>query len=208
VGQNPLFRTIFLKLTASFIALRTKKAVELVRELQANPSPLIALDLETFGPGEKGGLYPDLGHIRLLSICVPCSKPVLFDVGYLGYGSLPWSELFANRETIAHNACFEIKWILDKFGFRLPKIFDTMLAARHLQNGIDGERQHVGLATVMQRYLGRDLPRNSNGAISGVNSSPCRSSSMPPAMLNISTCFVRSCGSGLMVPMAEVCCRL
>jgi DNA polymerase I-like protein with 3'-5' exonuclease and polymerase domains len=135
------------------------KAVELFRELQANPSPLIALDLETFGPGEKGGLYPDLGHIRLLSVCVPCSKPVLFDVGCMGYASLPWSELFAGRETVAHNACFEIKWILDKFGFRIPKVFDTMLAARHLQNGIDGERQHVGLATVMQRYLGRTLSK-------------------------------------------------
>jgi DNA polymerase I-like protein with 3'-5' exonuclease and polymerase domains len=132
-----------------------EKAVELFGLLQANPSPRIALDLETFGPGEKGALYPDLGQIRLLSVCVPGSKPVLFDVGYLGYISLPWSELFARRETIAHNAGFEIKWILAKLGFRLPKVFDTMMAARHLQNGIDGERQHAGLALVMKRYLGR-----------------------------------------------------
>jgi hypothetical protein len=146
--------------TEGFVYCKShEKALELLHELGVNPSPLIALDLETFGPGEKGGLYPDLGQIRLLSVCVCGSKPVLFDVGYLGYDTLPWQQLFENRVTLCHNAAFELKWIQAKLGFRIPKVFDTMYAARLLQNGIDGERQHVGLATVMKRYLGRTLSK-------------------------------------------------
>ena len=149
-------------------------AQEQIRELNANPSTLISLDLETckatgadelpartregFWKG-KEALYPHLGEIRLLTVCVPGSRTVVFDLRRLGTDTLPWRSLFENRETIVHNGMFECKWIQAKLGFRLPKVFDTMHAAHTLQNGIDGQRNHLGLATIVKRYLGRTVSK-------------------------------------------------
>jgi DNA polymerase I-like protein with 3'-5' exonuclease and polymerase domains len=151
---------------------------EQIRALNANPSTLISLDLETckatgadentpplrtraregFWTG-KEALYPHLGEIRLLTVCVPGSRAVVFDLRRLGTDTLPWRSLFENRETIVHNGMFECKWIQAKLGFRLPKVFDTMHAAHTLQNGIDGQRNHLGLATIVKRYLGRTVSK-------------------------------------------------
>jgi DNA polymerase I-like protein with 3'-5' exonuclease and polymerase domains len=149
-------------------------AAELIRGLNANPSPLISLDLETFGVSGakenthytgaharvgpwagKEALYPHLGEIRLLTVCVPGSKTIVFDFRALSGAELPWRSLFETRETIVHNGMFECKWLKAKLGFRLPKIFDTMHAAHLLQNGVDGQRNHLGYAVVVKRYLGR-----------------------------------------------------
>jgi DNA polymerase I-like protein with 3'-5' exonuclease and polymerase domains len=121
----------------------------------------IALDIETYGPDPKAGLFPHRGHIRLLTVQVQDSRPVIFDLKRIGpCHELDWSTLFEGRETIAHNAQFEFKWFLHHFGFRIPKIFCTMHAARLLQNGIDGEFEHAGLATVAKRYLGRSISKD------------------------------------------------
>jgi DNA polymerase I-like protein with 3'-5' exonuclease and polymerase domains len=153
-------------------------AKDRIRELNANPATLISLDLETckatgahentplsrararegFWTG-KEALYPHLGEIRLLTVCVPGSRTVVFDLRRLGTDTLPWRSLFESRETIVHNGMFECKWLRAKLGFRLPKVFDTMHAAHTLQNGIDGQRNHLGLATIVKRYLGRTVSK-------------------------------------------------
>jgi DNA polymerase I-like protein with 3'-5' exonuclease and polymerase domains len=153
--------------TPKFIYCRdSDRAAELIRGLNANPSALISLDLETCkASGAKGlwagkeALYPHLGEIRLLTVSVPGSKPVVFDFRVLVGADLPWRSLFENRETIVHNGMFECKWLKAKLGFRLPKIFDTMHAAHLLQNGIDGQRNHLGYAKVVKRYLGRIISK-------------------------------------------------
>jgi hypothetical protein len=121
--------------------------------LCSSPGP-VALDLETYGPTPDSGLYPHRGDIRLLTVALPGDVPVIFDLRALGYDSLPWPKLFMSREIVAHNAVFELKWLLGKLSAWPAKVFCTMHAARLLQNGIDGERQHAGLATVLERYLG------------------------------------------------------
>jgi DNA polymerase I-like protein with 3'-5' exonuclease and polymerase domains len=156
--------------TTKFIYCRDlDRATELVRELNTKPSPLISLDLETFKASGvkqntpllregvwvgKEALYPHLGEIRLITVSVPGSKTVVFDFRVLG-AELPWRSLFDSRETIVHNGMFECKWLKAKLGFRLPKVFDTYHAAHLLQNGIDGQRNHLGYATIVKRYLGR-----------------------------------------------------
>jgi DNA polymerase I-like protein with 3'-5' exonuclease and polymerase domains len=156
--------------TPKFIYCRdSDRAEELIRGLNANPSTLISMDLETCkasGAKEntrvgswtgKEALYPHLGEIRLLTVSVPGSKTVIFDFRALSGADLdlPWRSLFETRETIVHNGMFECKWLKAKLGFRLPKVFDTMHAAHLLQNGIDGQRNHLGYAKVVKRYLGR-----------------------------------------------------
>ena len=128
-------------------------------ELVAHHSPVISLDLETYGKEPKDGLFPHLGEIRLLTVCLPQANPVIFDLKRIGYDVLPWKELFASRETIVHNGMFEFKWALGKLGVRLPKLFDTMHAVRLLQNGVDGGRQYASLALVLERYLGRTISK-------------------------------------------------
>jgi DNA polymerase I-like protein with 3'-5' exonuclease and polymerase domains len=93
---------------------------------------------------------------------------VVFDIRALGAAELPWRSLFENREAIVHNGMFECKWVKAKLGFRLPKVFDTLHAAHLLQNGIDGQRNHLGLATVLKRYLGRTIDKEEQKSNFGV----------------------------------------
>jgi DNA polymerase I-like protein with 3'-5' exonuclease and polymerase domains len=128
------------------------------------PATQITLDFETYGKDRRAGLHPHLGDIRLLTVALASpagswGRIAVFDLKRLGTNCLPWRDLFKGREVIVHNGMFEFKWALMKLGVRLENIFDTMHAARLLQNGIDGGRQHAGLATIVERYLGRTLSK-------------------------------------------------
>jgi hypothetical protein len=138
---------------------QTVETREIFEQLISNPSPVISLDFETYGKEQRDGLFPHLGEIRLLTVCLPQGKPVIFDLKRIGYAALPWGELFKSRETIVHNGMFEFKWALGKLGLRLPKLFDTMHACRLLQNGIDGGRQYASLSVVLERYLSRTISK-------------------------------------------------
>ena len=110
-----------------------------------------------------------MGEIRLLTVRVPGSKTVEFDLRRIGETSLDWRSLFEGRETIINNAMFECKWIGAKLGFRLPKVFDTMHAAHLLQNGVDGQLNHLGLSTLLKRYLGRSISKKEQLSDFGVD---------------------------------------
>ena len=110
-----------------------------------------------------------MGEIRLLTVRVPGSKTVEFDLRRIGETSLDWRSLFEGRETIINNAMFECKWIGAKLGFRLPKMLDTMHAAHLLQNGVDGQLNHLGLSTLLSDTWGAQSPRKSNAANPGVD---------------------------------------
>jgi DNA polymerase I-like protein with 3'-5' exonuclease and polymerase domains len=163
LAEEPIIAEVSLS-TADFIyCAGAEVAMEYFSELLANPiSEPFALDIETYPTWEhpKAALYPHLGEIRLVSICTPGGAPIVFDLKRIGpCPGLDWAELFKEREVIVHNASFELKWFRAKFGFWLPRVFDTMHAARVLQNGVDGERNHTGLKTVLERYLGRTISK-------------------------------------------------
>jgi hypothetical protein len=75
-------------------------------ELLKSPKSVISLDFETYGKEPRDGLFPHLGELRLLSVHLAGSLPVIFDLQRIGYSSLPWVKLFENRETIIHNGMF------------------------------------------------------------------------------------------------------
>lgn len=117
---------------------------------QSRPSPL-GVDIETYGECSGDALNPERGDIRLLSIAPPQGPPLLFDLQALGYNSVPWAELFADRELIAHNAAFELALLAAKLGILPTRWFDTHIAAKLLSNG---DTPHNDLGNVLDTYLG------------------------------------------------------
>jgi hypothetical protein len=225
--------------TPKFVYCRDPiRAGELIRELNANPSTLISLDLETAKARNakentplsarararahayaqaheqakeracwegKEALYPHLGEIRLLTVSVSGSKTVIFDFRALGAADLPWRSLFENREAIVHNGMFECKWIKAKLGFRLPKVFDTMHAAHLLQNGIDGQLNHLGLAAVLKRYLGRTIDKEEQRSDFGVETLSLAQITYAAGDLNFWLCSEGNCAGFWTLPKVGAC---
>ncbi|HPA17487.1 MAG TPA: DNA polymerase [Verrucomicrobiae bacterium] len=110
----------------------------------------VALDVETFGPGRRGGLDPWRGEIRLLSLSLPGREPWLIDLRAVGYDLGPLGEALAKTEVLGHNIKFDALWLRVKCGVTLPRCYCTLTAARLLTAGI---REGNNLNQCLERYL-------------------------------------------------------
>lgn len=116
----------------------------------------IALDIETFGNNTlEEGLYPETGDIRLIQVYLPeTDQCIIWDLGEQDkrvpgatsevYG---WNQILGIRVLLErlistectvtiHNAAFESRWFLSKFGFPILNIQDTMLISQVIWAGL------------------------------------------------------------------------
>ena len=112
----------------------------------------VALDIETFGPGKKGGLDPWHGDIRLLSLCVSGHRPWLIDLQATAYELGPLKDALEKIEVVGHNIKFDALWLRLKCGVRLRRVYCTMTAARLLGAGAEPEQKNT-LDAVLERFL-------------------------------------------------------
>lgn len=121
----------------------------------------IAFDVETWAPGEDGGLRPwhpqgiiltvsfswEVGESYVVAIEHPDAK---WDIPIdLVYQSL--AVVLEDKEMIGHNVKFDMHWMRSK-GVKLRARFDTLLAAHLLD-----ENRPNGLKPLSRSYLGADL---------------------------------------------------
>ena len=111
----------------------------------------VALDLETFGSKKNDALDPWRGDIRLLSLKVPGSTPWLIDLQSTGYDLDELGRAIESVEVIAHNAKFDLLWLVVKTGVRPKKVFCTLTAARLLSAGT---KPGNNLDQCLERFLG------------------------------------------------------
>ncbi len=108
----------------------------------------VALDIETYG----NGLNPWRGDIRLLSLAIPDNPAWLLDLQSIGYDLGELGQCLQERQTIAHNAKFDLLWLRQKCALKLDNVFCTLTAARLLSNGKRELRN--GLYACWERFLG------------------------------------------------------
>lgn len=121
----------------------------------------LPLDLEFNPLIFKPGLDPYLSEIRLLQIglsdcvyvidCWACPNVIIF------------ADLMRSEQVlkIGHNFKFDMKMMMCQWGFRFRRIYDTMLAAQLLSNGISAHaRAGYKLSVVAERYLKVDLDKS------------------------------------------------
>ena len=116
----------------------------------------VALDIETYG----NGLNPWRGDIRLLSLAIPDHPAWLLDLKAIGYDLGELGECLQQHQVIAHNAKFDLLWLLHKCGLRFNNVFCTLTASRLLSNGKRELRND--LYTCWERFLGLP-PGNDQG---------------------------------------------
>ena len=112
---------------------------------------VVALDIETYGPGKKDGLNPWRGDIRLLSLKVEGRDPWLIDLQATGYDLGQLRAALESALVIGHNLKFDALWLRVKCGVSLPKVFCTLTAARLLSAGTQPGNN---LSECLERYLG------------------------------------------------------
>ena len=120
---------------------------EVVEKIKESSAP-VALDIETYG----NGLNPWRGDIRLLSLAIPNHPAWLLDLRSIGYNLGELSECLKERQIIAHNAKFDLLWLLHKCNLKLNNVFCTLNAARLLSNGKRDLKN--GLYSCWKRFLG------------------------------------------------------
>jgi DNA polymerase-1 len=121
-----------------------------------NSAKVVALDIETFGPGKNDALDPWAGHIRMLSLAVPGLSPFLIDLQAMGY-ELPslWTAL-QQAEVVGHNLKFDTLFLLVRCGVRLSRVWDTVTASRLLNAGTNAEND---LKACLSRHLKVELAK-------------------------------------------------
>ncbi len=118
----------------------------------------IALAIETYGPGKRGGLDPWQGEIRLLSLHVDGddSKPWLIDLQATGYELGSLKHALEKVEVMGHNIKFDALWLLAKCEVHPRSLYCTLTAARLLCAG-EEPRPSLSLDLVVQRYLAAEF---------------------------------------------------
>jgi DNA polymerase-1 len=112
---------------------------------------IVALDIETYGPGRKDGLNPWRGDIRLLSLKIAGRDPWVIDLRATSYDLGPLAAALEAVMVIGHNLKFDALWLAVKCGIRLRKVFCTLTAARLLSAGTEPGND---LNKCLERYLG------------------------------------------------------
>lgn len=136
------------------------------RSLQAFLSKLetvttsIAFDLETWGPGEEGGLRPWQPGGIILTASFTWESGVSYVIA-LEHPSVDWdipistvyhalNVALEGKRMVGHNVKFDMAWMLRK-GVKLNATFDTLLAAHLLD-----ENRPNGLKPLSRTFLGAD----------------------------------------------------
>jgi ribonuclease D len=116
---------------------------DLARNLRAEP--MIAIDTES----NSFHVYRE--RVCLLQISTRAADYVVdaiaVDVAPLG------DVLCDGRETVLHGADYDVRCLKRQFGWRLPRLFDTMAAARRLG------RERLGLSALVQDHFGVQLSK-------------------------------------------------
>ncbi len=123
-------------------------------QLAASAQPIV-LDIETYG--QRGGLNPWDGDIRLLSLAIPGAVPWILDLRSIGYDLGPLADVLAANQVLGHNIKFDALWLRVKCGLILANLADTMTASRLLTAGSGLPN---GLDAVIQRFCNIDLPKD------------------------------------------------
>ncbi len=144
--------------TTPFRYVQTRDGLsDAVSTLSTSAHP-IALDIETYGPGKDDAVNPWKGDIRLLTLAVPGSDPILLDLQAIGYDLGPLSPVLSRATIIGHNLKFDALWLRVKCGLVLPTLRDTMTASRLLTAGRREIRN--SLEAVTERHLGVTLDKS------------------------------------------------
>ncbi len=125
----------------------------------------IALDIETYGAGKGDALDPWRGEIRLLTLYGGSGTVWVLDLREIGYDLGPLKPILEQTEILAHNAKFDLLWLLVKCGVSVTQVSCTMTASRLLEAGtLPGH----SLDKCLERHLGvaptPDLSRSDWGA--------------------------------------------
>jgi ribonuclease D len=118
----------------------------LARLIEAlRPEPVIALDTES----NSFHVYRERVCLIQLSIGARdyVVDPLAVDVAPLG------AVLTDGRETVLHGADYDVRCLKREFGWRLPRLFDTMAAARRLG------RKELGLSALVHAQFGVRLSK-------------------------------------------------
>ena len=120
----------------------------------------LALDLETYGEiqgDEEAALDPVKGEIGLLSLAAESGEPVLLWHKRDPLDPVMLRQVLQDRPLVIHNARFDCKWLLTKFGIVPASLFCTLTASRLLTNG---SKLPNKLGDVVERELGIHLPKD------------------------------------------------
>ena len=118
-------------------------------------STSIALDLETYGTAKGDALNPRKGDIRLLTLQGEGGPVIILDLQAIGYDLGPLHAVLEKTEIIAHNAKFDLGWLVEKCEVRPTRVFCTCTASCLLGHGL---KEGHGLDEVIERHLGVTLP--------------------------------------------------
>jgi ribonuclease D len=134
--SNPLPRTpIHVADPAALQAL-----VEALR-----PEPVLALDTES----NSFHVYKE--RVCLIQLSTPSADYI---VDPIAVDPRPLGEVLCDgRETVLHGADYDVRCLRREFGWRLPKLFDTMVAARRLG------RPGLGLSALVEAKFGVRLSK-------------------------------------------------
>ena len=132
----------------------------IAEEIAISDAP-VALDIETYSEGGKGGgalnPFDPCGQIRLLALCLPTREPWLLDLRALNYDLGPLKGVLETAAVVGHNLKFDLLWLRVKCGLIIRKAFCTMTASRLLTAG---SQEPNDLGAVIYRHLGIKLPKD------------------------------------------------
>ncbi|MCB1132728.1 MAG: hypothetical protein KDN05_16510, partial [Verrucomicrobiae bacterium] len=112
---------------------------------------VVALDIETYGPGKKGGLDRRNGRIRLLQLGLPSGERWIIDMMKTGVNLGELREALGSVSIVAHNARFDLGFLNHHCGLEAVNVFCTWTASKILTNG---SKLPNDLFAVLERHLG------------------------------------------------------
>lgn len=145
--------------TKSYLIKSSRSLQALLKKFETVETP-IAFDIETWGPGEEGGLRPWQPGGLILTVSFTWEVGTSYVVA-LEHPSVEWdipvemvyqalNVALAGKKMIGHNVKFDMAWMRTK-GVNLHATFDTLLAAHLLD-----ENRPNGLKPLSRTFLGAD----------------------------------------------------
>jgi DNA polymerase-1 len=145
--------------TKTQLIRNSRSLAKFLRLVEGVDTP-IAFDLETWGPGEKGGLRPWApgGKVLTCSFTWEAGKSYVVAIEHPAVEwDIPIERVFSSlqvafgtKKMVGHNAKFDMSWMRAK-GVKLTASFDTHLAAHLLD-----ENRPNGLKSLSRTFLGAD----------------------------------------------------